>query len=181
MPFTIDTVIQHMELLVLGQVPGAVHPVPNGRFSKVNDRDAVASYKDGAASRRPFYISLDDTDDHLPGEDEQNVSGNLIDSSHTVTLTVAYLAGGGSMGRADQHALRAEQAKDGRYFRDCLTYVANYDSLDDSDGNGVMNVRAGTARTLTPPRPSRRRPGPSISLRAYPFSVWIRENWTQEP
>ncbi len=182
MSFTIDTVLQHMELLVLGQIAGAVHPVPPGTFVHVNDRDDLAEYRESAATKRPFYFSLDDSDDHLVSGKPQNVSGNLIDSAHRVTLTVAYLAGGGSMGKADQRSLRAEQAKHWRYLRDCLTYTPNYDLLDDTDlGNGVIDVTAEKARTLTPPRPSRRRPGPRISLRGFPFTISIRENWTQEP
>ncbi len=183
MSFTINTVIEHMELLMLGEVPGAVHPIPPGRFRHVADREALESAREGtAAGPRAFYISLDSSDDHLPGEPPQNVAGTLIDSSHSVTIIVAYLAGGGSMGRSDQRSLRAEQVKDGRYKRDCLTYTPNYDSLDDEvHGNGVIDVSAGTARTLTPPRPSRGRPAPRISLRGFPFTVSIRENWTQEP
>ncbi len=181
MSFSIETAIAHMENLVLGQVAGAVHPIPAGRFVLADDRSELESYREGGATRRPFYIALDASDDHLPEGGQENVAGTLIHSAHRVSLVVPYLAGGGSMGKADQRGLRALQATHGRWFRDSLTYTPNYDVLDDADGNGVMNVVAGTARTVTPPRPARRRPGSRISIRVYPFTLMVQENWTQQP
>lgn len=171
-----DQWIARIEELVAGKAAGAARAIAAGHFVHASDRGSLERYQEGATAGRPFVVEHVSARDALPQAGQGNVSGNLVDSTHEAELVVAYLAGGGSKGRAHPRGLTEDMAKDWRRIRRCLGTPGNIDEQE----TGAMSTEVGKAR-IARPRPRRGTPPSRIVLMVVPLTGLVREDWDQEP
>jgi hypothetical protein len=177
-----DAWIARIEELVAGEAAGVVRAIPAGHFRHAGDRGALERYQEGAAAGRPFVVEHLTARDGLPSMGPSNVSGTVVESTHEAEVVVAYLAAGGSKGRAHPRGLTEDMAKDWRRIRRCLATPSNVDE----QATGVMSTDVGKARIARP----RVRHGPTqvrgstavrVVLMVVPLTALVREDWDQEP
>jgi hypothetical protein len=164
----VDEVVLRIEQLVAGEVAGATYPVPPGRFVQAPPYEQLEALQESAATKRPFTVEVEGSVDELEESGIENVTGNLVDSTHSIVLRVAYFAG------ADARALVREQVQDWRRLRRCLVHPDNYDE----DTTGLMTITMGRAE-YGRPRPERGQG--RVSVLTIPLVAQVREDWTQEP
>lgn len=161
--------------LLLGKAVGAQKAIKPGRFVEAPDRVALERIAEGMASGapRPFFLDVVDDSDELPELGRANVSGNLIDSAHTLELALPYLAGGGSLGKADPKSLSREMSLDWQVIRNVLGVPLNVDEVE--TGCMSLNLERGTRARPRPRGKSR------IAMMVIRMTALVRVDWTKEP
>lgn len=126
----LDLVTQRFRDLLLGAPTGTVHYVDAGRFRETDKTYLFAEQPAGIFHQHPIEVEWDDSS-QADETGPDYVSGDLVDSSATITVRVGYLWGVGK-----QIEVSARTAQDSRLIRRVLEHPGNYDE----DNTGLIKV-----------------------------------------
>lgn len=141
---------QRFRDLLLGAPTGTPHYVDAGRFREADKTSQLGQTPAGTFHQKPFEVEWDDSSQ----SDETGpdyVTGDLIDTSATIRVSVGYL-----MGVGRQVSVSVAAYEDSRLIRRVLEHPGNYDedvtgisvvewqrtrkSKPDADGRVVMDM-----------------------------------------